>query len=66
MSAYELVIDNFAGGGGASCGIELAIGRPVDAAINHDPRRCAGLKKQKKQRLKFELRGAEKRARQRP
>lgn len=33
----ELIIDNFAGGGGASTGIELAIGRPVDIAINHDP-----------------------------
>lgn len=33
----ELIIDNFAGGGGASTGIELAIGRPVDVAINHDP-----------------------------
>ncbi len=33
----ELVIDNFAGGGGASTGIEQAIGRPVDIAINHDP-----------------------------
>lgn len=33
----ELVIDNFAGGGGASTGIELAIGRSVDVAINHDP-----------------------------
>jgi len=32
----EMVIDNFAGGGGASTGIELAIGRPVDVAINHD------------------------------
>lgn len=32
-----LVIDNFAGGGGASTGIEFAIGRPVDIAINHDP-----------------------------
>jgi DNA (cytosine-5)-methyltransferase 1 len=31
----ELVIDNFAGGGGASTGIEQAIGRPVDIAINH-------------------------------
>lgn len=29
----ELIIDNFAGGGGASCGIELATGRPVDIAI---------------------------------
>lgn len=33
----ELIVDNFAGGGGASTGIEAAIGRPVDIAINHDP-----------------------------
>jgi len=32
----EMIIDNFAGGGGASTGIELAIGRSVDIAINHD------------------------------
>lgn len=32
-----LIIDNFAGGGGASTGIEMAIGRSVDIAINHDP-----------------------------
>lgn len=32
----EMVVDNFAGGGGASTGIEAAIGRPVDIAINHD------------------------------
>lgn len=32
-----LVIDLFAGGGGASSGIEAAIGRPVDYAINHSP-----------------------------
>lgn len=32
-----LIVDNFAGGGGASCGIELATGRPVNIAINHDP-----------------------------
>lgn len=31
-----IVVDNFAGGGGASTGIEAAIGRPVDYAINHD------------------------------
>lgn len=31
-----LIVDNFAGGGGASTGIELAIGRSVDIAINHD------------------------------
>jgi len=35
--AAELVIDLFAGGGGASTGIEQAIGRHVDIAINHDP-----------------------------
>lgn len=33
----EIVVDNFAGGGGASTGIEAAIGRSVDIAINHDP-----------------------------
>jgi len=33
----ELVVDNFAGGGGASTGIELATGMSVDIAINHDP-----------------------------
>lgn len=32
----ELVVDTFAGGGGASSGIEDAIGRHVDIAINHD------------------------------
>lgn len=32
-----LIIDLFAGGGGASAGIEAALGRPVDIAINHDP-----------------------------
>ena len=43
MKAYideifrERVVDSFAGGGGASVGIELALGRPVDIAINHDP-----------------------------
>lgn len=35
--AREIVVDNFAGGGGASTGIEIAIGRSVDEAINHDP-----------------------------
>lgn len=34
---HELVVDLFAGGGGASTGIEQAIGRPVDIAVNHDP-----------------------------
>lgn len=33
----EIVVDLFAGGGGASTGIEQAIGQPVDVAINHDP-----------------------------
>ncbi len=32
-----LIIDCFAGGGGASTGIEMALGRPVDIAINHSP-----------------------------
>lgn len=35
--ADELVIDLFAGGGGASTGIEQAISRHVDIAVNHDP-----------------------------
>lgn len=33
----EIIVDNFAGGGGASTGIELATGRIVEIAINHDP-----------------------------
>ncbi len=33
----DLIIDCFAGGGGASTGIELALNRPIDIAINHDP-----------------------------
>ena len=37
FDSRELVVDNFAGGGGASTGIESALGRPVDIAINHDP-----------------------------
>ncbi len=32
----ELIVDNFAGGGGASTGIEMALGRSPDIAINHD------------------------------
>lgn len=35
--APKLAVDLFAGGGGASTGIEQAIGRHVDIAINHDP-----------------------------
>ena len=33
----EVIVDNFAGGGGASTGIEIATGRLVAIAINHDP-----------------------------
>ena len=33
----KIFVDNFAGGGGASTGIEMALGRRVDVAINHDP-----------------------------
>lgn len=38
---HELIVDNFAGGGGASLGIELAVKRPVDIAVNHDPEAVA-------------------------
>ncbi|MFJ2989992.1 DNA cytosine methyltransferase [Collimonas sp. NPDC087041] len=37
----ELIIDNFAGGGGTSTGLEQAFGRHVDIAINHDPEALA-------------------------
>lgn len=37
----EIIVDNFAGGGGASTGIEMATGRSVDIAINHDPNAIA-------------------------
>lgn len=40
-SIMGLVVDNFAGGGGASTGIEIALGRDVDVAINHDPEAVA-------------------------
>lgn len=33
----ELIVDSFAGGGGASLGIAWALGRAPDIAINHDP-----------------------------
>lgn len=36
MSERELIVDNFAGGGGASLGIELALGRSPDIAVNHN------------------------------
>lgn len=32
----ECFVDSFAGGGGASTGIELATGHPIDIAINHN------------------------------
>ncbi len=38
---HPLIIDNFAGGGGASTGIERATGRAIDVAINHDPEAVA-------------------------
>lgn len=38
---HELVVVNFAGGGGACSGIVQAIGRPIDIAINHDPEALA-------------------------
>ncbi|EOU9590063.1 DNA cytosine methyltransferase [Klebsiella aerogenes] len=41
MINSEIIVDNFAGGGGASTGIELATGRSVDIAINHDPNAVA-------------------------
>lgn len=41
MLSEGLIVDNFAGGGGASTGIEAAIGRSVDVAINHDPEAIA-------------------------
>lgn len=37
----ELTVDGFAGGGGASTGIEAALGQPIDIAINHDPEAIA-------------------------
>lgn len=37
MNLTNLLVDGFAGGGGASTGIEMATGRQVDIAINHDP-----------------------------
>ena len=38
MREEDTIIDCFAGGGGASVGIEMALGRGVDIAINHDPK----------------------------
>lgn len=41
MRLDKLIIDNFAGGGGTSTGLEQAFGRSVDVAINHDPKALA-------------------------
>jgi DNA (cytosine-5)-methyltransferase 1 len=41
LLGHELIVDNFAGGGGASTGITLALGRHPDIAINHDPEALA-------------------------
>ncbi|MFA5610847.1 MAG: DNA cytosine methyltransferase, partial [Alcaligenes sp.] len=37
----ELTVDLFAGGGGASTGLEQALGRHVDIAVDHDPEAIA-------------------------
>lgn len=41
LAPDELIVDSFAGGGGASQGMEQALGRPIDIAINHDPEAIA-------------------------
>lgn len=41
LFADEIIVDNFAGGGGASLGIEMGLGRSPDIAINHDPEAIA-------------------------
>ena len=41
IHAEEMVVDNFAGGGGASTGIGWALGRDPDIAVNHDPEALA-------------------------
>ena len=41
LHSEDLVVDNFAGGGGASLGIEMALGRSPDIAVNHDPEAIA-------------------------
>lgn len=41
LRSDELIVDNFAGGGGASLGIEMGLGRSPDIAINHDPEAIA-------------------------
>lgn len=41
IHADDLIVDSFAGGGGASTGIEWALGRSPDIAVNHDPEAIA-------------------------
>lgn len=41
LHAEDLIVDNFAGGGGASLGLEWALGRAPDIAVNHDPEAIA-------------------------
>lgn len=41
LTSDEIIVDSFAGGGGASTGIEMALGRSPDIAINHDPEALA-------------------------
>ena len=40
-NAPGLIVDLFAGGGGASWGLEMALGRSVDVAVNHNPEAIA-------------------------
>lgn len=60
----EIIVDNFAGGGGASTGIEIAVGRSVDIAINHDPAAIAMhqrmIERENALKLERDLRDAEK------
>lgn len=37
MAKRKIIIDSFAGGGGASTGIKWALGRGPDVAVNHEP-----------------------------
>jgi DNA (cytosine-5)-methyltransferase 1 len=37
LYSNEIIVDNFAGGGGASIGMQLGLNHHVDIAINHDP-----------------------------
>lgn len=41
IDTRPMIVDSFAGGGGASTGIEMALGRSPDIAINHSPEALA-------------------------